>query len=657
MRDPHFLPERYGWLAPVPEFPKSNRADVLAGLKASYPNSGREEVASWKGSIPELQKICASLSASLPQALDGSILLEYTLPSGEGRCDAILLMDGMIGILELKGKTYPSEDDIDQVRGYYRELRWNHAECVPPRRVVPVLVPLRSPSFSTKDDEVLISSPDQIPAILSHQPLDTRPSLTGNAFAADDVARVSPDIVKSARALFETSTLPRVKRASADTSVTIETALTACKVAATTRTRKLIFISGVPGSGKTLVGLKLAHTHTLDDLVAMRGKRKPTTPLLYLSGNAPLVKVLRRSLNDVAGGRTFVGDVMDWIRRHVKRKALKVPDQHVIIFDEAQRAWDAERMHSKHNQSGFPDTGSEPETLIRLMGGVPDWSVIVALIGQGQAIHVGEEEGIELWPKALRAVSGTSWEVMGPSWIHQEYDWRGLSYAEVPALELQVSRRQAFASKYPSLINSLLDDGPARSCRDTAEQMRKEAEPGTPPCEPFHLCVTRSLVGAKRHSRREIGPMSGGLCGLLASSKDRLLNRKYGVVSNLFGPRALDVAEWFAPATESSQSCTWLSTAATEFQVQGLELDLGIVCWGEDLKWVGGRWDSSEGKSFARGTTVRDAHALRVNSYRVLLTRGRRGSIVFVPPEPKLNATFDRLQECGFLDITPSASP
>lgn len=648
-----FLQDRFGWMAPLPEFPATDRKEVLAGLRRSYPDSGPEEVASWRGSIPELQKICANLAGSLPQARDGSIVLEYTLPSGEGRCDAIVLMDGMIGILEFKGKTFPSEEDLDQVRCYYRELRWNHVECVPPRKVVPVLVPLRSPSFSSRDDEVLISSPDQLPSVLSHQALDSSPSLSGAAFTADDVARVSLDIVRSARALFEASALPRVKRASADTRPAVESALEACQAAALSKTRKLIFVSGVPGSGKTLVGLKLAHTSALDPLTSYRGTRKPTAPLLYLSGNAPLVRVLRHSLQDVSGGRAFVGDVMDWIRRHVRTNSLKTPDEHVIIFDEAQRAWDAERMRAKHSARGLPDTGSEPETLLRIMSTVPDWSVVVALIGQGQAIHVGEEGGVGLWPAALRALPASSWEVMGPSWVHRDYDWNGILYKDNPTLELRVSRRQAFASSYPGLVDALLTDAPPKECSDLALNLRREAGQSAPSCEPFHLCVTRSLVSAKKHSRREISPMTGGLCGLLVSSKDRMLQKRYGVKSDLFVAGALTEPDWFAPATESSLSCTWLLTAATEFQVQGLELDLGIVCWGEDLIWDGSGWNSTDARPYKKGTQVENPHALRVNSYRVLLTRGRRGSIIFVPPERKMDLTFQRLVDAGFLDITP----
>lgn len=650
-----FLKERYGWISPLPLFPWANKNDILAGLKKSYPDSGPEEIGSWRGSIPELQKVCAELSNSLPQARDGSIVLEYTLPSGEGRCDAVLLLDGMIGILEFKGKTFPSEEDLDQVRGYYRELKWNHTECVPPRRVVPFLVPLRSLSFESRDEEVVIASPDRLPSVLSHQEMDSGPSMAGSAFTADDVARVSLDIVRSARALFETSPLPRVKRASADTALTTERALNICKDAATSKTRKLVFVSGVPGSGKTLVGLKLAHSGALDSLVSARGSRKPTTPLLYLSGNGPLVNVLRHSLRDVSEGHTFVGNVMDWIRRHVRTTSLKTPDQHVIIFDEAQRAWDAPRMSAKHVAKGLLDTGSEPETLLRLMNTVPDWSVIVALIGQGQAIHVGEEGGVGLWPDAIRALGGASWEVFGPSWIHRDYDWMGISYRDTPDLELLVSKRQAFASTYPGWINALLQDGDSKECKSLADALRTDAGPTASPCEPFHMCVSRSLLAAKKHSRREINPLTGGLCGLLVSSKDRMLERRHGVKSDLFVAGALSEPEWFSPAAESAQSCTWLSSAATEFQVQGLELDLGIVCWGEDLLWDGARWSSALARPYKKGTAVRDPHALRVNAYRVLLTRGRRGSIVFVPPERKLDLTFQHLVDAGFRDITPPA--
>jgi len=187
--------------------------------------------------------------------------------------------------------------------------------------------------------------------------------------------------------------------------------------------------------------------------------------------------------------------------------------------------------------------------------------------------------------------------------------------------------------------------------------MRRLSDPAASACDPFHMCVTRSLLSARRHSQKEISPRSGGLSGLLVSSKDRMLQKKYGVKSDLFVAGGLREPEWFAPATESSQSCTWLMTAATEFQVQGLELDLGIVCGGEDLVWDGAHWSSAEARPYRKGSPVRNAHGLRLNSYRVLLTRGRRGSIVFVPPERKMDRTFQRLVESGFIDITPPALP
>jgi hypothetical protein len=645
--------DRYGWMSTVDEFAVANGATVLQGLRESYPNSSLEEIASWRGSIPVLQKICADLTKSAPQVRDGTIVLEYTLPSGEGRCDAVLLMDGVVSVLEMKGKPYPSEEDLDQVRGYYHELRWNHRECAPPRRVVPLLVPIRSPPFASRDEEVLISSPASFPSVVAGMHLDARPSLSGTAFTAEDVARASPDIVKSARLLFEKSPLPRLKRSTADTEHAVVSVLGVCKQTAATRKRRLLFVSGVPGSGKTLVGLKLAHTTELDALVSPRRSVTPAAPVLYLSGNAPLVKVLRRALGDVAGGKTFVGDVMDWIRRHIKASSIRTPDQHVIVFDEAQRAWDAERMHQKHGPRGLRDTGSEPETLLRVMTAAPDWGVVVALIGQGQAIHVGEERGIELWPEAVRAVGAADWEVIGPSWIGDAYNWNGVNFRASAELELTVSKRQSFAANYPALIDALLSEAPSSACARIAADLRKNGDPTSLGCEPFHMCVTRSLAVARKHSKREISPQSGGLCGLMVSSKDKLLRKRYGVMSNLFGSQGLNEADWFAPAMESSQSCTWLQTAATEFQVQGLELDLGIVCWGSDLIWDGAKWSSAEAGRYSEGTVVRDPHALRLNSYRVLLTRGRRGSVIFLPPEPELTPTFERLVGSGFLDITP----
>lgn len=637
------------------EFVRSPTPRVVASLRESFPDSSLEEVASWKTSVPTLQTACAGLNHDLAAVRDAAVILEYTLPSEEGRCDAIVLSDGLVGVVEFKGKSYPAEDDLDQVRGYYRELRWNHTECRPPRRVIPILVPLRSPPIQTMDDEVYITNPGGLPDLLNRIIHESEPTTPLPAFVSPDVARAAPGIVAAARALFNESALPRLKRSLADTESTVERVVSVSRQSAGREERRVVFVSGIPGSGKTLVGLRLAHTQSLDDLISPRGGRTPPSPVLYLSGNGPLVKVLRHELRSVAGGRTLVGDVMAWILSQSGAAGTAPPDQHVIVFDEAQRAWDAQRMQEKHGHRGLGISGSEPETLLKLLEEAPRWSVVVALIGQGQAIHTGEEGGLPLWADAIKARQNAGWRVSAPPWIARIMRQSGVESEEDPLLQLEVARRQVFAESYGKLIDALLNGATVSQCAALGRQVRSELEPGAADCEPFHLCVSRQLPAAKRHVRREVSPGSGGLAGLLVSSKDRLMEGRYGVRSNLFFSGGLTEIEWFAPATESPNSCTWLQNGASEFQIQGLELDVAIVCWGSDLAWTGSTWDTSRAKGYKPGTRILDPRSLRINAYRVLLTRGRRGSVVFVPPERELDSTFERLVGAGFRDITPKA--
>lgn len=159
-----------------------------------------------------------------------------------------------------------------------------------------------------------------------------------------------------------------------------------------------MLLTGVPGAGKTLVGLQAVHAHFLDDLAVNRGDGKPSAPAVFLSGNGPLVEVLQYELRGAGGGgQTFVRGVKDYVRRYSGKRAL-VPPEHVLVFDEAQRAWDADRVGEGH---GTSHGRSEPELFVDFAERIPGWCVVIGLIGSGQEIHLGEEGGLALWRRAI----------------------------------------------------------------------------------------------------------------------------------------------------------------------------------------------------------------------------------------------------------------
>ena len=277
----------------------------------------------------------------------------------------IFLIEGAVVVLELKGKDSATQADLDQVAAYARDLRCYHRDCehLP---VYPVLMPMRAKRMHAQRQGVFVCGPDALEDLLSK--LDRHPSrraVDRSAFLQDDAYRPLPTLVRAARELFETGTLRRVKRAAAATDPACAEIARVIRDAAATKTRRLILVAGVPGSGKTLVGLQTVHAHWLDDLSVDRGSGKPTSPAVFLSGNAPLVEVLQYELKAVGDGKTFVRGVKDYVKRYSKKKSL-VPPEHVLVFDEAQRAWDAEKVQSAHDPDAAPIAvgKGEPELFI-----------------------------------------------------------------------------------------------------------------------------------------------------------------------------------------------------------------------------------------------------------------------------------------------------
>ena len=184
---------------------------------------------------------------------------------------------------------------------------------------------------------------------------------------------------------------PPIHRAHAETQPAIDEIARIAHEAAQTHTRHLVLVTGVPGSGKTLVGLSAVHNPALDDLAVERAGGKPPAPAIFLSGNGPLVQVLQYELRDAGGGgKTFVRDVKNYVKQYLGDKAA-VPPQHVIVYDEAQRAWDEAQVAAKH---AFASPMSEPQAFVEFGERIPEWCVLVGLIGSGQEIHVGEEAGL-----------------------------------------------------------------------------------------------------------------------------------------------------------------------------------------------------------------------------------------------------------------------
>ena len=630
--DECLLYDRYGWQSSLERFSRSEPRVVRLQLQRFVDDASPEQVRAWDQSIPWLQRECRELEARDYAAKEYTTILEYELPRDSRRPDVIVLERGCVAVLELKGALHPSRAALDQAFGYARDLRAYHAACAG-RCVMPVLLVRGGSAVAIERDGVHIVGPEGLDSLLEHFSVAGEPVISARDFLALDSYAPLPTIVQAARELFHRRELPMIKRARAATDPALQYISAIAREAAKARTRHLVLLSGVPGSGKTLVGLQLVHAHWLDDLAVPRANARLASPAVYLSGNGPLVQVLQDALKDAGGGgRTFVQGIKEYVRQHT-RPGTPIPPEHLIVFDEAQRAHDAERVAYVHGGSvGM----SEPGHLIDFCERIPGWCVLVALIGSGQAIHVGEEGGVPLWYGAVRQSNrAAEWTVHAAPVYAELFDALPGPTQWNPVLNLDTEIRFHLTPKVHQFVAGLLDGLSADQLRPLADELNEGGH---------RFLLTRDLDAAQCYLRERYADARFARYGLVASSKDKWLPQ-FRVDNTFQTTKKLRVGPWYNAEPTDERSCCRLQTVATEFASQGLELDCALLAWGSDLLWVADRWSIE----FA-GTNrppLKDPLTVRKNVYRVLLTRGRDGTVVFVPRDARMDGTVERLTAVG----------
>ena len=405
--------------------------------------------------------------------------------------------------------------------------------------------------------------------------------------------------------------------------------------------KAIIFVTGVPGAGKTLVGLNVA---------TQRRDEKTPGHAVFLSGNGPLVAVLSEALirddlerRQARGEKVRKGVVAQKVKpfiqnvHHFRDDGLRdqtlPPHDHVVIFDEAQRAWDLAKtsdfMRRRKNRPGFDQ--SEPQFLIGYMDRHNDWAVIVCLVGGGQEIHTGEA-GIGAWLEAVRD-HYPNWQVfISPRLTDAEYATvetikalpESTRVSEEPDLHLSVSMRSFRSERVSEFVKTVLDCD-ADGASDLLRKITKQ----------YPIALTRDLVSAKAWIK---GQARGNeRYGLVASSQASRLK-----------PHAIDVrvevdpVQWFLNDADDTRSSYYLEDAATEFQIQGLELDWTCMTWDADLRYGDDGWGYHQfrGKRWER-CKKKERKKYMVNAYRVLLTRARQGMVIFVPRGEPSDPTRD----------------
>jgi hypothetical protein len=628
----------HGWGSLFPEFRDTQPRVIRLQLGRFVVDASREQVRAWSDSIPLLQREVRELCELNVAANECTAILEYELPLESRRPDVVLLVRGAIVVLELKGKETPTQADLDQAAAYARDLRCYHRAC-DGRQVHAVVVPTRARGRSEVHDGVHVVGPDMLNALVQElQPSWTSPVLRAKEFLAADAYRPLPTLVQAARELFQSGTIRRVWRAAADTDPTVDEISRIVHEAASTRSRHLILVTGLPGAGKTLVGLRAVHANYLADLAVDRADGKPSVPAVFLSGNGPLVQVLQYELKKAGGGgKTFVRGVKDYVKTY-SRKNHMIPPEHVLVFDEAQRAWDETKVKAKHPTE---PAKSEPEHFIEFAERIPGWCVVIGLIGTGQEIHEGEEGGLVQWRRAIeRPASRGRWTVHAPAPALECFRGTTERLDVSSRLSLDKEIRFHLAKRIHDFVDGVLSTGtpPASQSLVAAELYRAG----------YRILLTRDLESAKAYLRDRYRDSPEARFGLVASSKDRDL-AELGIPNDWNATKLMNRAPgpWFCEGGQHPRSCRRLAEVATEFQAQGLELDAVLLAWGTDLVRCDGAWSNANSRGYKRSAVVRDPFTLRVNAYRVLLTRARDVTVIYVPPITALDETFEFLAACG----------
>ena len=632
---------RYGWESDFPTFEKSEAGAIRERLQAFITDASHQQVAAWDQSIPPLQSEVAEILTRISAAANYETILEYELPMESRRTDVIFLISGAVVVIELKGKDRPSQADLDQAAAYGRDLRCYHRDCadIP---VYVVLMPMRARGYQGDVAGVHIMGPDALDDFIAKNDRPALLPVSVASFLSDDAYRPLPTLVQAARELMKSGSIRAIHRARAATEPALAEITKIIHEAARTKTKHLVLLTGVPGAGKTLVGLQIVHAHFLDDLAIPRANGKPTTPAVFLSGNGPLVEVLQYELKGAGGGgRTFVRGVLDYVKRYSAKPQL-VPPEHVLVYDEAQRAFDAAQVKEKHGRRpGFIDGKSEPDHFIEFAGRIPEWCVVIGLIGSGQEIHIGEEAGIVQWRHAVENTHKTDqWKIHYPDGVATIFDDTQISHEKSRSLSLDVELRFHLAREIHTYVEKLLGEETAAGLFEMAKKFENEG---------YHLRITRELQVAKNYLRERYAEHQEARFGIIASSRDKDLAR-FGIMNDYKSTSIVRNGPWYGEpeGDTDGRSCRNLRECVTEFGAQGLELDAVLLAWGTDFIRQDARWDHSKARGYKQKNRVKDAFQLRMNAYRVLLTRGRDATVVFIPQINVLDETYQHLLDSGF---------
>ena len=602
----------------------------------------------------------------------GKIYFEFTIPRMGKRVDNILIIDNCIFVLEFKiGSNSYDKYATNQAFDYGLDLN-NFHEGSHNKIIIPILVADKAPtlkniyrtSFDNLHETIYANSSnlsEVINAALLHFEDTEKIDIE---YWENSIYKPTPTIIEAATALYKKHNVNEISRSDSgaeNLSVTSECISQIIDFSKDNNRKSICFITGVPGAGKTLAGLNIAN---------LRSNYKEDEHAVFLSGNGPLVDVLREALardkvitakengesliKDIAKSqvKSFIQNIHHF--RDASIKDEKPPIERVTIFDEAQRAWTKEKASSfmKKNKGITDFDKSEPEFLIEVMDRHQDWCTIICLIGGGQEINTGEA-GLEEWIRPFLD-KFKDWDIYYSSKIIEDENYIKDKKALIvlnerkaikkDELHLSISLRSFRSAQLSNFIQEIINNDIEKAKSIYLDFIKKD----------YPIKITRELDKARNWLRKSA--KGSERTGVVASSGGIRL-RPFG----LNVKAKIDAPIWFLNDKDDIRSSYFLEEVATEFDIQGLELDWTCVAWDGDLFYDNNQWNYRKFKGTKwQNINSNDITSYLINSYRVLLTRARQGMVIYIPfgnnedntrPTFMYDGTFDFFKSIGIEEI------
>lgn len=619
----------------IQSFLKEDDNSILGKLTSAHSHRHLEiqQTNAWKIQVELLKEV-------FKENPEGHIFFEFSIPRMGKRVDNIIVIGDLIFVIEFKvGDTKYEKSAVDQVLDYSLDLK-NFHQGSHNEKLIPIFVSTHAEEKENtlqKYQDLLykpiFANKDNLYEVLSFCFAEKGTTNIDPVKWEESIYKPTPTIIEAAQALYKGHNVQEISRSDSGAINLTKTANCLNSIIDNSKQnskKSICFVTGVPGAGKTLAGLNIANS---------RMKIAKDENAVFLSGNGPLVEVLREALtrDEVATAKKN-GEKLTKKEAAIKSNAFiqnihhfrdeglisdKAPTEKVVVFDEAQRAWTEKQASSfMIRKKGVSDFSySEPHFLIEVMNRHTDWCSIICLIGGGQEINTGEA-GLEEWINSLKDYF-PEWNVYFSKLIIEDNNyldnlemnkWLIENGESKEELHLAVSVRSFRSEKLSSFIHEVLDQN-SKKANEIYDSLNED----------YPIFITRDYALAKQWIKKQA--RGSERFGTIASSNARRLKAIGINVKN-----DINVSNWFLDGKQDVRSSYFMEDVATEFEIQGLELDWTIICWGADLYYNKAEWNYQAFKGTKwQNINQEIKRKYLLNTYRVLLTRARQGFVIYIP--------------------------